>query len=106
MRVRIADLKANLSKHVRRVRETGDRIEVCVREDPVAYLVALGTSLSNAETDRRNEAVRENLRAAGLEWVAGGDACPSSLPSITPSVAGDGRTDVRTITDERRTRAW
>lgn len=51
MKVKIGELKAHLSKYVRQLREEGGAIEVCLREDPVAYLSAAAPSASLGETE-------------------------------------------------------
>ena len=38
MRVKTAELKANLSRYVRQVRETGEAVEILLRDETVAYL--------------------------------------------------------------------
>jgi len=38
MKVKVGQLKTHLSRYLKDVKETGESIEVCVREDTVAYL--------------------------------------------------------------------
>jgi len=63
MRVKIGELKAHFSKYLRQIGETGHSIEVCAREEPVAYLTpAKGAA---ASTPDRSETA-ERLASAGV----------------------------------------
>ena len=105
MKVKVADLKANLSRHLRRVGETGETLEVCVRENPVAYLTPAGSGAPNAAAIKAADALRERLHSAGLT-LAEPAAAPKTLPAIRASVAEDGRTDVATVAVLRTARDW
>lgn len=106
MKVKIAELKANLSRHVKRVRETGESLEVCVREETVAYLTSATKGAPDSAAARETERLREQLRSAGLVWIAGSDTAIVSPPEVTTSIAGDGRIDVSTVASERKDRRW
>lgn len=104
MKIKVADLKTNLSRYLRRLRETGEAIEVCVREEPVAYITSVDRRMDSvAEPD--DAALHGRLQAAGLLLVQhrGGSA---GRPDITTSVAGDGRTDISTVKAVRNQREW
>ena len=104
MRVKIASLKANLSRYVRQVQRTGEPVEVCVREDAVAYLAPAGPAAPDAEAARAAGALRARLRAAGLRLV--GEPVGTPLPAITAATAGDRRTDRATVAELRAERGW
>lgn len=104
MKVKVADLKANLSQYLRRVRETGERIEVCVREDKVAYLTSAADGVPDAAAVRESDALRRRLHEAGLTLVYEGAARP--LPDVKASMAGDRRTDVATVAAMRAEKGW
>ena len=105
MKVKVADLKANLSRHLRQLQKTGGTIEVCVREDSVAYLTPASAGVPDQVAARQNEALRVRLHAAGLVWTT--ECKPSHpLPPIQAAIARDGRTDVATVSAMRAERDW
>ena len=104
MKIRVADLKTNLSRHLRRLRETGEPIEVCVREEPVAYITSADRH-PDSVAKQVDDALQGRLQAAGLLVVSQG-GIPAERPDITASVAGDGRTDIATMKAIRNQRAW
>jgi antitoxin (DNA-binding transcriptional repressor) of toxin-antitoxin stability system len=61
MKVKLGQLKTHLSRYLKDVRETGNPIEVCVREETVAYLMpsiqatAVTRSQANLELARALE---------------------------------------------------
>ena len=106
MKVKIADLKTNLSQHLRTMRETGEPIEVCVRETPVAYITSADHSATAKRlSEQMDEELRQRLRARGVMLVASGSRA-GSLPEIKVSVAGDGRKDLSTIAAQRAEKEW
>ena len=103
MKVKVAELKAKLSEHLRYVRKTGQRIEVYARETPVAYLTATDRESSEqAAAAERERSAR--LAGAGLlvTQVPSGGRRPE-LPERPPR-AGDGRVDVDTMAAMRKER--
>ena len=104
MKVKVADLKANLSGYLRTLRKTGTPIEVCLREERIAYLTAAPPDPAGApEAGALNLQFR--LREAGLRWTPPpGPPAPRATPA--PRMAGDGRTDISTIQQMRREKAW
>ena len=105
VKVKTGELKARLSHYVRWVRESGEGIEVCVREQPVAYLSALPAAARPDAEGADLRQLRARLSAAGLvlarELPASG-----ALPTVTASPAGDGRTDISTVEEMRAERDW
>lgn len=105
MKVKVADLKANLSRHLRQLQKTGEPIEVCVREDSVAYLTPASAGAPDQVAARQNEALRARLHTAGLVLTT--ECKPSHpLPAIQATIARDGRTDVSTVSAMRAERDW
>ena len=105
MKVKVADLKAHLSRHLRQLKKTGETIEVCVREDSVAYLTPASAGVPDQNAARHNDALRLRLHAAGLVMATEGKT-PQPLPAIQASVARDGRTDIATAAALRAERDW
>lgn len=63
MKVKVGQLKTHFSKYLRQIGETGQSIEVCVREEPVAYLNPV--KASDACPSAKNE-LTEQLSSAGI----------------------------------------
>ena len=105
MKVKVADLKANLSRHLLHVSQTGETLEVCVRENPVAYLAPVGGGRASAAEIKTADALRERLHAAGLV-LAEPASTRKAPPPIHASVAEDGRTDVATVAVLRTAKDW
>lgn len=98
MKVKIGELKARFSKYLRDLKESDEPIEVCVREDTVAYL----TSAKAEESGHRDPAgLNRRLQAAGItvsQW--GGTAAPLRAPGRCEAPSG-GPNSVETIRRER-----
>lgn len=105
MRVKVADLKAHLSRHLRHVQETGETLQVCVRENPVAYLTPAGAAAPDAAELKATDVLRERLRSAGLR-LAEPISRTRALPVIQAATAGDGRTDLATVAALRAAKDW
>lgn len=109
MRVKTAELKTHLSRYLRIVQETGEDIEVCVRDTPVAYLTRTKEAPMNTALQIESRQLEAAFQSVGLTLVAPAVA-PSGQPSTrrlpTPSISGDERTDVDTIQETRRQRDW
>lgn len=103
MKIKVADLKANLSRHLRQLRQTGEVIEVCVREDSVAYLSPVHKK--GAEEARAEDAMRLRLRRSGLILAKEGSP-PAPLAPQSAAVAGDQRTDLSTVSALRAEKDW
>jgi antitoxin (DNA-binding transcriptional repressor) of toxin-antitoxin stability system len=96
MNVKTADLKNNLSRYLRRIRETGETILVCDRDQPVATLAPLQRDGDSEWARFRTEAVAR-AEAVGLELDLPERRPPlRALPRLMPGVAPDGRIDVQT----------
>jgi antitoxin (DNA-binding transcriptional repressor) of toxin-antitoxin stability system len=102
MKVKVADLKANLSRHLRYVRETGDKLDICMRENTVAYLTPAQGDRSAGERDIE---VKQRLAGVGVE-IVGGHVKDGPLPVIQSSIAGDGQIDISTVSAMRGERNW
>jgi len=109
MRVKTAELKTRLSHYLRFLQETGEEIEVCVRDTPVAYLTRTREIPMNTAQQIESRQLENAFQTVGLRMVApvAGSAVPSKTrPVPTPSVSGDGRTDLDTIQETRGQRDW
>ena len=109
MQVKSAELKTHLSHYLRLVQETGEDIEVCVRETPVAYLTRTKEAPVNAALNLEARQLEAAFLTVGLTLVS-----PLAAPSLhpeprrlpTPTIAGDGRTDLNTVEETRQQRDW
>ena len=80
MKVKIGELKDQLSHYLRIVRETGQDVEVCIRDEPVAMLQSMANATRTPD-DAIRAKLRERLSDQGLAWTeaARGD---EALPSV------------------------
>lgn len=105
MKVKSAELKTHLSQYLRMVQETGEGIEVCVRDKSVAYL---SPAKEDPNCESRTVAIRK-LEAA-FQTVGITLSAPTTpatrIPLPTPTMAGDGRSDVCTVQEMRQHRDW
>lgn len=106
MKVNTADLKNNLSRYLARIRRSGDTLIVCDRNKPIATLTPI-----NPDPDEEWKAYRRDIMAkakkAGLTIdlpVQRPDPARKTKPH--PTVALDGRTDIRTIDLVRKGRDY
>ena len=106
MRVKVAELKSRLSHYLREVGESGQDIEICVRETPVAYLVARRKEAALDPAEQAEAArLREALAAAGLAL----DSAPvitGPLPPVRPILVAKGSSQTTTVSRIRREREW
>jgi prevent-host-death family protein len=106
MQVKTAELKNNLSKYLRRVREMGETIIVCDRDEPVAALTPINRDEDAEWTRRRAEALaRANALGITMEIPLQRPRAACMRPP-KPVRARDGRTDVNTIDLVRKNRDW
>jgi prevent-host-death family protein len=106
MRVKTADLKNNLSKYLRRVRERGETIIVCDRDEPVAALTPLQRD-DDAEWTRQRAEALARASALGITLDIPLERPRTACMRPTkPVVARDGRTDLRSIDLVRGQRDW
>ncbi len=97
MNVKIADLKNNLSRYLARVRQTGETIIVCDRDEPVASLSPIQRD-EDAEWQRYREECLARAKKIGLTIdIPLTRRNPAAKPKANPTIAPDGRTDIRTI---------
>ena len=112
-RVPTSQLKTHLSRYLRDLQEGGEPIEVCVREEAVAYLTPAkaGTGSEDSDLDRDLGALEERLHEVGLRLDAGSWRRNwrgrQDVPLVgPPPVAGDGRSDLDTVAEIRQGRPW
>lgn len=106
MNVKTADLKNNLSKYLRRVRERGETIIVCDRDEPIATLSPVVRDEDAEWAKQRAEALARAQKAGLTIDIPLKRPGPAPLMDITPTVAPDGRTDINTIDLVRGGRDW
>jgi len=105
VKVKTAELKNNLSRYLRRVREAGETIVVCDRDKPVAVLGPLPAE--NLDPKQKVELDEMQLRfaEAGLQFRR--PTVPvTKLPKVRTTPAPDNRTDVVSVEEMRRARDW
>lgn len=101
MKVKVGQLKAHFSKYLKSVQETGESIEVCVREKGVAYLAPLpGSEPAGPLVDKQLEARLESAGLRVTHWGSSAEFQP------TPGKAGDGKSLSNTIVAMRDERDW
>jgi antitoxin (DNA-binding transcriptional repressor) of toxin-antitoxin stability system len=105
VKVKIGELKARLSHYLRLVKESGDAIEVCAREETVAYLVPVNQRAPNPAELREMERLQRRFSNCGLRLAAGAPG-QTALPEPEPSVAGDKRTDIASVEGLRDGKGW
>lgn len=107
MKVKTADLKPNLSSYVRYVRETGEPVEILLREKSVAYLTPVcGEKRPTPQQIQDAKALERALAETGLTCQMGRASSDPADVVPTPVAAGDGRTDVSTVDTMRNEKDW
>lgn len=101
MKVKIAELKTHLSKYVQSVRDGGEPIEVCVREQTVAYLTRPGDS-QHIDSRQQNE-LAQRLEKKGLVLRQRGQLSDRIL---LPGEPGDGRKLANSVLAIRSEKEW
>ncbi len=107
MKVRSAELKAKLASYLRRLRESGEPIEVLLRDKPVAYLTPIGhrsTQLAPEQAAELHE-LKSAFTKVGLT-LSLEDVHVGALPKLAPVTAGDDRTDIATVESIRAEKGW
>ncbi len=105
MKVKVAELKAHLSKYLRRVRESDEAVEICLREEPVAYLTS--ANASNPSNAGNAAALEGSLRAVEL-GLAPGQSRPDFPANFAPqpeAVEGK-RSRTNTVVSMRREKEY
>lgn len=100
MKVKVAELKAHLSKYLRRVRESDEPVEIYLREEPVAYLVSKPGKRADGESAAL---LKEGLRQVGLALA--GDRREAASPAEfqpRPRPPGDKREVANSVVSMRR----
>jgi prevent-host-death family protein len=106
MQIKTAELKNNLSKYLRRVRENGETIIVCDRDEPVAALTPVNRD-QDAEWARFRAEALARAKKIGLQIdIPVQRPTKRGLGGAKPMVAPDGRTDINTIDLVRGGRDW
>jgi antitoxin (DNA-binding transcriptional repressor) of toxin-antitoxin stability system len=103
MKVKVGQLKTGLSKYLRLIQETGESVEVCVRETPVAYLSPIVEKGIEVESEPPMEWVKA-LAANGIRIVQWGRKDDDFVP--TPRPAGDGRSIKNSVVAMREEKTW
>jgi len=99
MKVKVGQLKAKLSYYLRKVEETQEAVEVCVRETPVAYLNPI------REGQRRGGGQEiEELLASGLVVTPAKTEKGNWAPK--PEKAADGRVVENSVVAMREEKDW
>lgn len=102
MKVKIGELKTHLSKYVQGLREGGEPVEVCVRDEAVAYLTAVGSGKGMKPAHER-QALAGKLQSGGLQLRQWGTKKGSSP---RPGRAGDGRVVKNSVVNIRSGKDW
>jgi antitoxin (DNA-binding transcriptional repressor) of toxin-antitoxin stability system len=99
MKVKIAELKTHLSKYVQALREGGEPVEVCVREQTVAYLTKAQPA-SSVEADRQ---LADRLQRKGILLHRSGFVTSRRLE---PGLPGDGKKVENSVVAIRKEKDW
>lgn len=106
MKVKTAELKNNLSRYLRRVRETGETIVICDRDKPVAMLGPFSAGeMVDPKWQAEVDEMQRRFTRAGLEFRRP-NSLARGLPKIRAQRAPDGRTDIVTVQQMRQSRDW
>ncbi|MCC5848841.1 MAG: hypothetical protein JJU29_12190 [Verrucomicrobia bacterium] len=102
MKVKVGQLKAHLSQYLREMEASGEPIEVCVRERPVAYLTPIIED-GGKENVPPPELVK-SLAANGIRIAQWGRKMDDFVP--TPRPAGDGKQIENSVVAMREEKDW
>jgi antitoxin (DNA-binding transcriptional repressor) of toxin-antitoxin stability system len=106
VKVKTAELKNNLSRYLRRVRETGETIVVYDRDKPIAMLGPLPErELVDPKQKAEIDEMQIRFAEAGLE-LRRPTVLSNRLPKIKTTPAPDSRTDIDIVAQIRRSRDW
>lgn len=96
MNVKTADLKNNLSKYLRRVRE-GKTVTVFDRDKPIATIAPVVTD-DDVSWQRERASIIAKYAKAGIKITPPlKRPPPHPLADLEPTVAPDGRRDINTV---------
>jgi prevent-host-death family protein len=68
MKVKIGEAKTHLSRLVKEVNATGEPLELCVREETVAYILP---AKNRSQEEKEREELEEKLKSSGvvmMQW--------------------------------------
>lgn len=100
MKVKLADLKTNLSRYLRDLQRGGEPLEVCVREERVAFLTA---ARGEAQEANARQILQAQLEASGLNLSQWGSKS-RTLPD--PGRSRDKRVVKNSVADMRSEKGW
>lgn len=105
MKVKVGELKTHFSKYLRQLQESREPIEVCMREEPVAYLTPLAEG--DPRADQAQAMLQSRLAEVGLSLSngVGAVANPREFKPV-PSPPGDGRDGVNTVREMRESKDY
>jgi antitoxin (DNA-binding transcriptional repressor) of toxin-antitoxin stability system len=102
VKIKLGQLKTHLSRYIRELRATGEPIEVCVREDTVAYLTPAHPE--GPVADSQNPAARiHSLEKSGLRLIQSGKKAEGPIQPGTAAQPAAGENSIETI---RAGRSW
>jgi prevent-host-death family protein len=105
MRVKIGELKNNLSRYLKRVAQTGESLTILDRNRPVGKLTPWRGKTAAKKTAWEKERERILAKAARLGIkisIPERKPVPMRELNISPRTAPDGRTDVNAVIQMRR----
>jgi antitoxin (DNA-binding transcriptional repressor) of toxin-antitoxin stability system len=97
MKVKVGELKTHFSKYIRELQEREEPIEVCVREDTVAYLVSAKGGMVNDKETR----LKQRLEVVGIRVSRWGRSAESLVSMGTCEKPAGGANSIETIRRER-----
>lgn len=105
MKVKVGELKTHLSRYLKDIAESGEYIEVCVRDKPVAYLTSASKANAPSAATREQTSLQTQLNEEGLIWIPR-QINPPDKPELKPQLAGDQKKDVNTTDMMRQEKNW
>lgn len=99
MKVKVGQLKANLSRYLKDVRDTGDPIEVCLREETVAYLTP--STPSGTSAPQPNMELERKLKTDGISVSRWGRKPSANLKPGSCASPAKGFNSVESIRAEK-----
>ena len=102
MRVKSAELKANLSKYLKTVRKTKEPIEILIREEPVAYLTPIEQKSDRESSEEMQNLLylKQALAKDGLILTPNTQPIGSKKTKPEPTIAEDGNTSIDSVAVE------
>lgn len=100
MEARIADLKNNLSRFLKRMSESGEPITVLDRNTPIAKITPIRSKGRSVKSNwqAESDSLRARAKKAGVKLaVTSVEPKPLRLLAVVPQVAPDGRRDINTV---------